>query len=418
MKLRRYNQFIKESVEITDDVINLLVERSNFWYEIMELDYSRFDFTYSYSDMCKRKGRNPESDFQRIQKYFDEKGFTLEKLKNLFSEENNKKCGYDISDFFEGRNTDPFKNIFLSLEKSHDDVNIDKIKNEISKLKNEIKIQKNEIEWLFSDEPDAKLQLTSMQLKSTGPNFRQNKKREMESEVKELENRLEELGHEYKIANAYYIVDYPFSGQSLDETGAIQDIYFYFLFEKLGVTDKVWLGGYGWSDINGIEDNGYSEAFIRYRYGYHQTEYGKLWMRQCQIDEEWLKEEAMGSLQNYIEDEFSSICKNISDKLLFPNSVRPGKYSKDEIKLRTDIRNLIIQNFKLEDFSIIEEDRIIVDIDKLCQEILKLNSQSEVKHSDIEAATAEFTKEMEGFSLDMELTDTDHLIIWGTFKEY
>jgi hypothetical protein len=83
---------------------------------------------------------------------------------------------------------------------------------------------------------------------------------------------------------------------------------------------------------------------------------------------------------------------------------------------REEIRGLIRQ-FKLDDFSIIEEDRIIIDIDKLCLEILKLNGQSEVKHSDIESAVAEFTKQMEGFSLDIELTDTDDLIIWGKFKE-
>ncbi len=83
MKLRRYGQFINESVEVTDDLINLLIERGEFWEELMELDYSRFDFTYSYSDMCKREGRNPKNDFQRIQKHFDQIGFNLEKLKNL-----------------------------------------------------------------------------------------------------------------------------------------------------------------------------------------------------------------------------------------------------------------------------------------------------------------------------------------------
>ena len=45
MKLRRYNHFINESVEITDEVINLLVERGKFWNELIELDYSDFGFT-------------------------------------------------------------------------------------------------------------------------------------------------------------------------------------------------------------------------------------------------------------------------------------------------------------------------------------------------------------------------------------
>jgi hypothetical protein len=139
-------------------------------------------------------------------------------------------------------------------------------------------------------------------------------------------------------------------------------------------------------------------------------------MKQCQIDEEWLKEEAMGDLQKYIEEEFPSICGKILHSIVFKTTVKPGKDSRNEIINRDNVR-LQVRQFKLDDFSIIEEDRIIIDIDKLCLEILKLNGQSEVKHSDVEAAAAEFTKQMEGFSLDMELTDTDDLIIWGRFKE-
>ena len=74
MKLRRYNQFINESVEITGDLLEILKERGKFWNQILELDCSRFDFNSSYSDMCKRINRNPEQDFQKIQKHFDERG--------------------------------------------------------------------------------------------------------------------------------------------------------------------------------------------------------------------------------------------------------------------------------------------------------------------------------------------------------
>jgi len=137
-------------------------------------------------------------------------------------------------------------------------------------------------------------------------------------------------------------------------------------------------------------------------------------MKQCKIDENWLKEEAMNDLQKYIEEEFPSIC----GKILYAIAFKEPKQSLgiDNMLTREEIRGLIRQ-FKLDDFSIIEEDRIIIDIDKLCLEILKLNGIEEVKHSDIEMASAEFVKEMEGFSLDIELTYTDDLIIWGTFKE-
>ena len=350
MKLRRYTQFINESVEITDDLLEILKQRGKFWEEIFELDYSQFDFTRNYSDMCKKTNRNPEEDFQKIQKYFDEKGFTLERIKELFSEENNEKCEYSLIAFYIRRisliNEEPFKSIVDGLKR---------------KLK---------LEWTSFSRED------------------------------------------------YDTILAPFSiGGRLDSQGAIQDVYLYKLFEKISpnLTNLVKLGGDGWGDIDGWENDGdYSEAFIRYRYGYHQTEYGKLWMKQCQIDEEWLKEEAMSDLQKYIEEEFPSICSRI----LYVIAFKEPKQSLgiDNMLTREEIRGLIRQ-LKLDDFSIIEEDRIIINIDKLCLEILKLNGQCEVKHSDIESAVAEFTKQMEGFSLDIELTDTDDLIIWGRFKE-
>jgi len=358
MKLRRYNQFINESVEITGDLLEVLKERGKFWNEIFELDYSRFDFTYSYSDMCKREGRNPEQDFQKIQKHFDERGFTLEDIKDIFSEENNMRCGYNLEDFYKGGSYPSTLNLGR-----------EPLRSIVEGLKKKLKL-----EWTSFSRDD------------------------------------------------YDTILQPFSvGSTLDSQGAIQDVYLYKLFEKLGLnTNIVKLGGDGWGDIDGWENGGdYSEAFIRYRYGYHQTEYGKLWMKQCQIDEEWLKEEAMSDLQKYIEEEFSSICSRILYVIAFKE---PIKQSNDLNNMMTaglrreEIRGLIRQ-LKLDDFSIIEEDRIIINIDKLCLEILKLNGQSEVKHSDIESAAAEFVKQMEGFSLDIELTDTDDLIIWGRFKE-
>ena len=339
MKLRRYNQFINESVEITDDLLEVLLERGKFYDLILNLKHDDFDITTSYSDMCKKINRNPEQDFQKIQKHFDEEGFTLEKIKNLFSEENNQRCGYNLEEFYKGE------------------------KNTISR------------------EP-----------------------------LKSIVSKLPYID--------YDTILWPFLVGSLDSQGAIQDIYLYKLFEKLGLDKNiVKLGGEGWGDIDGWENSEeYSEAFIRYRYGYHQTEYGKLWMEQCKVDENWLREEAMSDLQKYIEEEFTSICSNILHSIVFTTTVKPGKDSRNEIINRDNVRAQVRQ-FKLEDFSITEEDRIIIDIDKLCIEILKLNGQSEIKHSDIESAAAEFTKRMEGFSLDIELTDTDDLIIWGKFKE-
>ena len=249
MKLRRYGQFINESVEITDDLINLLLERGKFWNELMDLDFSAFDFSYNYSDMCKRKGREPESDFERIQKYFDQIGFTLEKLKDLFSEESNKKCGYDLNDLYKGGsypiNRDPFKSIIFEVKK------------------------KFVLYGGYSKEYDT--------------------------------------------------IITPFSvGSTLDAQNAAVDVYLFFLFQKLGFTGEVWLGGDNWGNIDlvnddrdyGMEDD-FSELFIRYKYGYHQTEYGKLWMSQCGIDKEWFEEKAMKDFQKYLDEEFTSIVTRV-----------------------------------------------------------------------------------------------------------
>ena len=333
MKLRRYGQFINESVEVTDDLINLLVERGEFWDRLMNLDYSEFDFTASYSDMCKRGGRNPKADFLKIQKHFDQIGFTLEKLKNLFSEENNNKCGYNLYDLYTGDryvlNREPFKGIISEVKKK--------------------------------------------------------------------------LVFPVGYSPEYDLIINPFSvGSSLDSQNAAVDVYLYFLFEELRVSGHgpVWLGGDGWGNVDLEDDDGggYSEAFIRYRYGYHQTEYVKLWMEQCGVDEKWFEERAMADLQKYLEEEFKSIVGRV-----------------DRSK---DMTGLYLDNY-----SIIEEDRIIIDLSKLVEDInnCPINRYWSGKKDyvvDVENIVAQFTKELEGFSLDIELTDGDDLIIWGKFKEY
>jgi len=70
----------------------------------------------------------------------------------------------------------------------------------------------------------------------------------------------------------------------------------------------------------------------------------------------------------------------------------------------------------------IEEDRIIINLTKLIEDIKNspLNAyykNKEVHVVDEEKIAAQFSKNLSGFHLDMELTDTDDLIIWGRFKE-
>jgi len=192
----------------------------------------------------------------------------------------------------------------------------------------------------------------------------------------------------------------PFSiGSSLDSLNAAVDVYLYFLFQKIGATGIIWLGGDNWGNVDLDDNDGsdFSEAFIRYRYGYHQTEYGKLWMDQCGVDEVWLKERAMDDLQKYLTEDFTTIILRVD----------PTK----------NLRDLSLDNY-----SIVEEDRIIINLTKLIEDIKKapLNAyykNKEVHVVDEEKIAVQFSKKLSGFHLDMELTDTDDLIIWGRFKE-
>ena len=124
-------------------------------------------------------------------------------------------------------------------------------------------------------------------------------------------------------------------------------------------------------------------------------------MKQCKIDEKWFEEKAMEDLQKYLEEEFTSIVTRVDT-------------SKN------------IRNLSLSDYSIVEEDRIIINLQKLVEDIKNcpLNAyygfakiEAESIQIDEDKIAAEFSKELEGFSLDIQLTDGDDLIIWGKFKE-
>lgn len=323
MKLRRYSQFINESVEITDDLIKLLIKRSEFYDEIRDLDYKEFDLHYNYSDLCKLEDGNPEKDFEKIQKHFSEIGFTLEELKNLFSEENNKKCGYDLNDFYIGNSSiihnDPIKSV---------------IKHLINK-------------------PSA-----------TNDNIINTIKR-------------------------------PFI-YGLDSQNAVVDVYLYFLFKKLGVKGTVWLGGPGWGDIEEITDSGleYSESFIRYKYGYHQTEYGKLWMNQNNINEEWLKNMAKCDIQQYLADNLINLAGRLA------------KFSRDTRLL------------EFKDYVIIEEDRIIIDLKKLANDINNCPDEYEENLIiNLEDIASEIIRDMNYFGLEIELSYDGELVIWSDFDD-
>jgi hypothetical protein len=326
MKLIKYNQFLKESI------VDILLERSDFWNCVFDLnDENPADLPVNYSDMCKvsedSHGKDSswsvEGDYLKMQNFMDSRGFTFDKIKSIFSKENDKKCRYDIFNLITGDLS--YRDFFSNYEKITTKESYEKIRE-------------------------------------------------------------------------------PFKFSSLDSKSGYVDIYLYKTVERLGLDNKkIHLGGDGWSDMSSY-DGEYSEEFIRYKYGYHTTKYGKLWMEQLGISKEYLASEALKHLQEYIEEEFESIVKN-------------------------SIFNKVHKSFSLnlpmnlDDYSIVEEDRMIINIKKIIDYVSSVVVLMTLPPFLIgfklteEELVSQFFKDLDDFKLDMEFTDYGELIIYSIFKE-
>ena len=278
--VKKYNDFINES---NSDIDEIHYDREDFETLVRELHDEMYVGRRSYSDLCKTN-QDPEQDFNEMQSFMDSKGFTIDKIKELFSERNN-------SLFNEG------------------------------------------------------------------------------------------------IINLY---------NRLDNLSATVDVYFYKLFEKLGLDENiVSLGGGGWCYWeNGAED----EALIRYRYGYHQTKYGQLMLKQCGKTAEDLKSEAMSDLKSEIKNDFDSIISTIIMKVT-------GK--RISLSLRYD------------DYVVLDSDRMIIFCDEIAKKINQNISDIVTKKVTVEDVSSEFVKELSWFKLSenddsMQLIDGD-LILHGDF---
>jgi hypothetical protein len=160
---------------------------------------------------------------------------------------------------------------------------------------------------------------------------------------------------------------------SLEEINGDIDTYLYFTVKRLGLDyKKVLLGGPGWS---GIEDYP-EEAIIRYSYGYHKTKYGQLMMEQLDITQKDFEEYASKGfcieLINNWYDFFSC---------------------------------------KMEDFVIIEEDRIVIFTKKLADYL-------DYPHTieDVNKKLIQFLK-IYPF-IEYDITDNEFLIHCESDKEY
>lgn len=273
--LKRYKDFIKESVNSSDET-DRFSERDRFSDVVRgELNDEMIVGARSYSDVCKKNG-DPDKDFNEMQDFMDSKGFTIEKIKEIFSAPG---VGFSL----------------------------------------------------------------------------------------------------LEIVDTY---------NQLDSISATVDVYFYKLFEKLGLDSSiVSLGGSGWCDWEIGESD---EAFIRYSYGYHNTKYGQLMIKESGKTEEEFIRDAISYLEEYVSNEFISIL----------TSVYKNKY---DVSLYSNIRDSISQD----DFMIQDDERFSIDIIGLCNELNTVFPEYKIKPDDL---VSEFYKNLGELKIQVVYTGADLVI--------
>jgi hypothetical protein len=191
--------------------------------------------------------------------------------------------------------------------------------------------------------------------------------------------------------------------RALDSVNGLVDIYFFFLFKKLGLENIVSLGGSGWEDYNVVED----EAFIRYSYGYHNTKYGLLAILNFGTIDDFIKQ-AISYLQDYLYSGDLSI-----NLLVIYN--KKGGFRELTGESSWDIINI-------KEYSISEEDRLIIFTKEIADFLngfpLKggTGTLSDVLKIDSEDISMQISKFLEKMNLDIDFTGKE-LIIWSEFKE-
>jgi len=173
----------------------------------------------------------------------------------------------------------------------------------------------------------------------------------------------------------------------LDSKNGHCDVYLYFTAKNLGLnTDIVSLGGDGWANYNEGD-----EMYIRYRYGYHQTKYGQLMLDQIGYTIEQFREEALVYLQQDIKENWDQ---------MISSSVK-----------RKDIESFLRSFIKIEDYTLVEDDRMIIYTNEMVTDINKTFPDTTTS----EDISAGIVKYLEWAGTDIEVVDGD-VIIWGKFK--
>lgn len=193
-------------------------------------------------------------------------------------------------------------------------------------------------------------------------------------------------------------INEPF-GSDLDAHNGHTDIYLYFLFKELGLNPNfISLGGDGWADHN--EDD---EMYIRYRYGYHQTKYGQMMLKQIGYTVEQFREEALVYLQQDIKEHWSDMISS--------TVIRKGT-SSVSAPLLNNINKFLKSSIQIGDYTLVEEDRMIIYTNEIANDINKTFPEQNTTSEDVSSGVVKY---LEWAGTDIEVVDGD-VIIWGKFK--
>lgn len=267
----------------------------------------------------------------------------------------------------------------------------------------------------FIKEPKEELDLDEALLEVTYGNYSSMCKR-MESPDHRFNEILEEL-EEYnwsfdRIRKEFDDDDIMSLYRRMDSQNGEVDLFFYKIFEKFGLNkDIVRLGGEGWDDIHVTDD----EAFIRYSYGYHNTEYGMMSINQMDGGLEEFIKQALKYLKQWIYDEVPLHILNI----YVENDINFDKLTGFQKSRHST------QILKINDFSLSEEDRMIIyvnDIANFLNELpVKWSESSKKKMSEYFQITSQHIYEkissvLSNFDLDIDFTGGE-VIIWVNLEE-
>ena len=193
-------------------------------------------------------------------------------------------------------------------------------------------------------------------------------------------------------------INEPF-GSDLNSQNGHTDIYLYFTFKELGLNpDFIGLGGEGWASHNDGD-----EMYIRYRYGYHQTKYGQMMLKQIGYTVEQFREEALVYLQQDIKDNWSEMMGSCV--------IRKGT-SSVSAPLLNNINKFLKSSIQIEDYTLVEDDRMIIYTNEIAQDINKTFPEQNTKSEDVSSGVVKY---LEWAGTDIEVVDGD-VIIWGKFK--